>query len=94
MLINISGIKGEPETGYEDGKDKGEFECKNCSFFKSESSSCGNKNMIEHSKQPRTDNGRVKVDEEGCCEFVDRVGLPESHDEDGRFDIKNATWIK
>jgi hypothetical protein len=94
MLINISGIKGEPGTGYEDGKDKGEFECRNCSFYRLSNSSCGQKEMIEKSKQPVTLDGRRSVDPEGCCEFVDRVGLPESDEDEGKFDIKNATWIK
>jgi len=92
MLINISDIKGEPGTGFEKEDGKGEFECGNCSFYRSSNSSCGHKEMIEKSKQPMTSDGRRSVDPEGCCEFVDRVGLPEA-DED-KFDIKNATWIK
>jgi hypothetical protein len=81
MLINISAIKGEAGTGYEAENGKGEFECKNCHFYRPENSSCGQKEMVEKSKQPRTSDGRVKVDPEGCCEFVDRVGKVESREE-------------
>lgn len=67
-------IKGEPVTGYEAPKGLGEFECENCEYFSRKDSSCGQATMIKHSRQPRLKNGRVKVEPEGCCEFVDRVG--------------------
>lgn len=69
-----SQVKGEPGTGYEGPKGLGEFECENCEYFDAKTSSCGQKTMMAKSKQPRLPNGRVKVDPEGCCEYVDRVG--------------------
>lgn len=71
--INVSSIKGEAGTGYEPPKDKGEFSCRNCEYFRPSNSSCGQKDMLEKSKQPRID-GRVKVDPKGCCEYVERTG--------------------
>jgi len=72
-------IHGEASTGYEDGQ-LGEFECENCSFFDADSSSCGQPTMMAKSKQPKLDSGRVEVDPEGCCEFVDRIGKVEEHE--------------
>jgi broad specificity phosphatase PhoE len=69
--INQNAIKGEPGTGYESGK-KGSFNCSNCEYFKD--SSCGQEDMMSKSKRPRTKDGRVKVEADGCCEFVDRLG--------------------
>lgn len=71
--IDISEVKGEPGTGYEDGAGKGPFACNNCEYFRSVDNSCGQKDMITKSKQSRVD-GRVKVDPLGCCEYVDRLG--------------------
>jgi hypothetical protein len=77
--INQSAIKGEPGTGYEDsivsGKDMGDFSCSNCEYFDSDTSSCGQADMMAKSKQPRIpSNGRVMVKPKGCCEYVDRIG--------------------
>ena len=72
--INSASVKGEPGTGYEPGGDKGEFECENCRYFRMMDHSCGQKDMMRRSKLERTDEGRVLVDPEGCCEYVDRVG--------------------
>jgi hypothetical protein len=69
--IDISAIKGEPGTGYESGA-KGPFRCDNCEYYKN--GSCGQKNMVANSKQPLTKDGRRKVDANGCCEYVDRIG--------------------
>jgi len=69
--IDSSQVKGESGTGYE-GPAKGPFSCSNCEYFSA--GSCGQKTMVERSKLPRIDGGRVKVDPNGCCEYVDRVG--------------------
>jgi len=36
--------------------------------------SCGQQTMVQVSKQPKTPDGRVEVDPEGCCEYVERKG--------------------
>lgn len=72
LEIDSAHVKGEPGTGFEKAGDLGEFECGNCRFF--DGKSCGQIDMMQRSKQPRLPNGRVKVDEEDCCEYVDRVG--------------------
>lgn len=79
--VNMNAIKGEVGTGYEAENGLGEFECGNCHYFDSSSSSCGQKDMMQKSKQPKTRNGRIIVDEEGCCEYVDRVGRKEPDEE-------------
>lgn len=71
MEVDQSAIQGEAGTGYE-GPDKGPFACGNCEYFKD--GSCGQKLMMARSKQPKTDDGRVKVDPKGCCEYIERVG--------------------
>lgn len=71
MEIKASQVKGEAGTGYE-GPDKGLFQCQNCEYFRN--GSCGNELMMERSKLPKTENGRVIVSPEGCCEYIDRVG--------------------
>ena len=68
--VNTHSIKGEPGTGYESGKN-GPFRCSNCEYFRNDS--CGQKDMLEKSKQPRTSEGRVQVDPDGCCEYIDRT---------------------
>jgi len=74
--INSNNVHGEPWTGYEDGGDKGEFECENCTFYERETSSCGQSDMILHSKQPKVAGSeRIVVSPEGCCEYVDRKGI-------------------
>lgn len=70
--INQFSIKGEKGTGFEERGDKGPFECGNCEYFKN--NSCGQKDMMEKSKRPRTANGRVKVTAGDCCEYIERVG--------------------
>ena len=76
----VGKILGEPITGYEAPKGLGEFECENCRFYRASDSSCGQITMKRHSKQPRTDDGRIKVDAEGCCEFISRIGKVEPHE--------------
>jgi hypothetical protein len=71
VQINQGSIKGEPGTGYE-GPEGGTFSCGNCEYFKNADSSCGQKDMMEKSKRPKTSEGRVKVESEGCCEYVER----------------------
>ena len=71
--INAAHIGGEPGTGYEDPGDKGDFECENC-FFYANDGGCGQAEMKLYSKRPRMKDGRVKVDPEGCCSYVKRVG--------------------
>lgn len=71
--MNLKAIKGEKDTGFEKAGKLGEFECGNCRYF--DGDSCGQADMMKHSKQPRVDGSRrVVVHEEDCCEFVDRVG--------------------
>lgn len=74
MIIRTDNIHGEPGTGYEAANGLGEFECENCYYYRQEDSSCGQEDMRAKSRQPRLSNGRVKVDPEGCCEFVSRLG--------------------
>jgi len=81
VQINQSAIKGEKGTGYEDPAGKGEFECENCSYYRAKDSSCGQKDMMEKSKRLKTPEGRVKVDAEGCCEYVERVGREDKDEE-------------
>lgn len=74
--INSANVHGEPWTGYEAGENKGEFECENCTFFERETSSCGQSDMMLHSKLAKVAGSeRVIVDPEGCCEYVDRKGI-------------------
>ena len=70
--IDSSHVKGEVGTGYEGPDNKGPFSCSNCEYF--HHGSCGQETMMERSKLPRTENGRVVVDPQGCCEYVDRLG--------------------
>jgi hypothetical protein len=81
VTINVAAIHGEPGTGYENG-DLGEFECANCEYFDEKQSACGQKDMMKNSKQPRLKDGRVKVDPEGCCEYVERVGRKEAEEDE------------
>jgi hypothetical protein len=72
--VTQSAIKGENGTGYESG-DKGLFQCRNCEYFSGVGgNTCGQKIMMEMSKQPRVNSGRVIVDPKGCCEYIDRKG--------------------
>lgn len=70
--LNISAIKGEKGTGYEKFDGRGPFECGNCNYYRASDSSCGQKDMMKFSKQPRLRNSRVVVEERGCCEYVER----------------------
>lgn len=77
-----SQVQGEPGTGYESPKNLGEFECENCAYFDSKTSSCGQPTMKARSKRPKLENGRVKVEPEGCCEYVKRVGRKDEDEDD------------
>lgn len=72
MDIEQSAVKGDVGTGYEPPAGKGAFQCSNCEYFKADS--CGQKLMMERSKQPKLPNGRIKVDSNGCCEYIERIG--------------------
>ena len=74
IRIPQDAVKGEPGTGYENPGKLGEFTCRNCEYFDTRSSSCGQKDMRRLSKRPRMTNGRVSVEAKGCCEFVHRMG--------------------
>ena len=76
VAINVAAIAGEPGTGFEKAGKLGEFECGNCKYFKE--GGCSQKDMMKMSKQPRLKDGRVKVSEEDCCEYVKRVGRPDT----------------
>lgn len=74
MDINSSNVKGEAGTGYENEDGKGEFSCRNCEYYQSKTSSCGQSDMMKESSRPKLANGRVQVEARGCCEYVDRIG--------------------
>ena len=74
VSINLSAIRGEPGTGFEKAGDLGEFECGNCEYFDPKAHACSQKDMKKLSKQPRLKDGRVSVDPEDCCEYVERIG--------------------
>jgi hypothetical protein len=74
VQIDSAHVKGEPGTGYESRGSKGPFECQNCEYYRPSNSSCGQEDMVSVSKQPKTSDGRVKVDPKGCCEYVERIG--------------------
>lgn len=71
--LNPKTVTGEPGTGYEAPKDLGEFECENCKFFTAPNK-CNQRDMKRNSKQPRHPDGSVKVDPEGCCSYIVRIG--------------------
>jgi hypothetical protein len=75
-MIDERFIKGEPHTGFEKAGTLGEFECGNCSFMQNDGG-CDHPMMMKYSTQPRLENGRVIVQPEDCCEYVDRVGKPD-----------------
>lgn len=81
VTINVSAVKGEPGTGFEKAGDLGEFECGNCEYFNAKASACSQKDMMKNSKQPRLKDGRVSVDAEDCCEYVERVGRKDEDEE-------------
>lgn len=70
--INQFAIKGEPGTGFEKRGKKGPFECGNCEYYKE--GSCGQKDMMAKSKEPKLPNGRIKVAATDCCEYIERNG--------------------
>lgn len=72
-FVRKSAIKGEPGTGYE-GPEGGPFECGNCEYFDVSDSGCDQPDMKRKSKRKRLRDGRVQVEREGCCEYVDRAG--------------------
>lgn len=72
LQINSAHVKGEPGTGFEKREDLGDFVCGNCEYYKNDS--CGQADMMARSKEPRTKDGRVQVEDRDCCEYVDRVG--------------------
>jgi hypothetical protein len=74
-LVDQSAIKGEKGTGYESRGTKGPFQCSNCEYFSGKGgNTCGEKNMLKMSKQPKVNSGRVIVDPKGCCEYIERIG--------------------
>lgn len=78
IQIDPFAVKGESGTGFEKAADMGEFECGNCWFFDARAGACNQETMKALSKQPRLVDGRVMVEEEDCCEYVDRMGKHES----------------
>lgn len=76
VKVNQSAIRGEAGTGYEAENGLGEFECGNCKYLTNGKGGkgCNQSIMKAKSKLPRLPDGRVKIDGEGCCEYVWRVG--------------------
>jgi hypothetical protein len=74
----LGAIHGEPMTGYEspeaDGTDRGDFTCKNCSFYDGDRMACSEKYMMQYSTRPRDREGKPIVHALGCCEQVSRMG--------------------
>lgn len=87
IAIDATKVKGEPGTGYEPGAGKGPFECGNCRFFRQ--GSCGQPTMMKVSRQPRGEDGRVEVDEHGCCEYVNRKGSPQREAFKSAYEARN-----
>lgn len=74
--INSNNVHGEPWTGYEDGENKGEFECENCTHYERETSSCNQQDMVLHSSRPKVaGSDHIIVSPEGCCAYNVRIGL-------------------
>jgi len=79
-VINEKAIHGEKNTGFEKAGRLGEFECGNCHYYRALGSahgSCGQKDMMEYSQEPKMADGRILVGAEDCCEYVQRMGKPE-----------------
>ena len=72
--IDSSEVKGEKGTGFEKRGKKGPFECGNCHYFDADAEGCDQETMKEKSKQPRLADGRVSVEADDCCEYIERVG--------------------
>lgn len=87
VQINQGAIRGEPGTGYESPKDLGEFECENCKFFGEndghDDNGCDQEDMKKKSKRKRLPDGRVDVENEGCCEYVWRIGRKDDDEKGG-----------
>ena len=85
LAVNASAIRGEAGTGYEDENGLGEFECANCKYFGENDghgdAGCDQKDMKRKSKRKRTADGRPIVEDEGCCEYVWRIGKIEEEGE-------------
>jgi hypothetical protein len=80
-FVRQSAIKGEPGTGYESPGDLGEFECENCRYFDERDNGCDQADMKAKSKRKRLRDGRILVEPEGCCEYVDRMGRTDDDDD-------------
>ena len=89
IQIDSSKVKGEPGTGYEPPAGKGAFQCSNCNYFRS--GTCGQATMMERSKQPRAADGRVQVDPEGCCEYIERKGSKARDDFKSAHDARQSS---
>ena len=79
-MIHASAISGEKDTGYEDEENLGEFECENCKHYREHTKTtggCAGPSMMKLSKRPKYPDGTVKVEAEGCCIYVIRVGRPD-----------------
>lgn len=85
MSLNEKAIRGEAGTGYESPGKLGEFECGNCKYYGEndghDDEGCDQKDMKEKSKRKKLPDGRVEVEEEGCCEYVWRIGKVEEPEE-------------
>lgn len=94
-MVDQSAIRGEKNTGYENEAGLGEFECENCKFYHTtpgdkKYGACMEKNMMRYSQQPRLPDGHVKVEAEGCCEYVHRVGRPDKVQ--SRAELRSKYW--
>jgi hypothetical protein len=74
--LPITQYEGEDGTGFEKAGSLGPFNCGNCKHFSTDkdSGTCNQPEMMKLSKQPRSDDGKVLVAAEDCCEFVERAG--------------------
>lgn len=63
---------GEPVTEFSKYDGKGPFKCGNCVHF--EDGTCHHPVMMRESKQPKTEDGYVRVNSGDCCKFVRRPG--------------------
>jgi hypothetical protein len=70
--IHSEEVGGEPGTGFEKRGTKGVEECGNCKYFETPNA-CDQSDMKSKSKQPRLEDGRVKVGPRDCCAYVKRV---------------------
>ncbi len=63
---------GEPDTEFEKAGSLGPFECGNC--VHQVGGACFHPDMMKHSKQPKNEDGSVKVGHGDCCRYVRRKG--------------------